>query len=110
MSRPLVARLRSRASLAPAGADAMLTEAANEIERLTRENTELIALRDRDKAGPRAIIFFGSGRVAVFDGNRQQMPKYQTAESHGEAIEMLVADGIDWRKIPECRGWPNGRW
>lgn len=53
---------------------------------------------------PAAIFFFPNGNTAVCDRRGEQMPKYQ--RGHAESIDLLAADGIDWRDIPERHGRP----
>jgi hypothetical protein len=46
-----------------------------------------------------SIIFCPNGQTAVGDEKGQQVPEYQGR--HYESIELLKADGIDYRTIPD---------
>jgi hypothetical protein len=52
-----------------------------------------------------SIMFFANGTTAVFDIHGQQLPRYQRGW-HGTTIAALLADGIDWRTLPEQLGIP----
>ncbi len=55
---------------------------------------------------PKLLMFFRNGLVAVFDQHDRQMPRYQRANSHREAMFLMKEDGIDWWLIPRIEGDP----